>query len=215
LTGLPCREAFPTTLFDRFETLKILTTQTRQSVEDIQTLQLPGASGSGCLFLAPLVNRTARIIGYLGLFRPAAPAMTPPSVPVEKIPETLPSPSPPVVPTPQASVLDIEDGLNRLGGNAAIYAKILRVFYTENQKTPDRVLAALNAGDRETLHRLVHTVKGASGNIGARELFAIAAQTEETIRSANSAVEEPIQVFLKSLARLLETLADVEKLSLK
>ncbi|HNY28530.1 MAG TPA: Hpt domain-containing protein, partial [Candidatus Sumerlaeota bacterium] len=119
------------------------------------------------------------------------------------------------LPPSETPLLNTRDGLNRLGGSEAIYRKVLKIFYEENLGTRQKVLAALNSGDHETLQRLVHTVKGASGNISATELYTLAAQTENLIRSGAQPLEAPIQIFLECLDRLLDILADVEKLALK
>ncbi len=214
LTGQTCRETLPQNFLERIENLKATAAQTGRSTEDTQAITLSPLPQPWRLFLAPLTDRVARTIGHLILLRPLRSQYNHPGA--FEPAEALPCPTQTETKPPHSDgILDIEDGLNRLGGNAAIYQKVLKVFYSENLNTHEKVLAALRSGDRETLHRLVHTVKGASGNIGARELYALAAQTEETIRSGTHAVEEPIHMFLKSLDRLLDTLANEEKLSLK
>jgi CheY-like chemotaxis protein/HPt (histidine-containing phosphotransfer) domain-containing protein len=213
--GRPSREVFPRNLLERIEELKNCVVETHQAAEDNQSLLLHSPQ-SWRLVLSALTDRTARVIGYLVQLRPSG-------VSERHTPGSLtgggtrfhPSARGETCPTSSAGILNIEDGLNRLGGNEEIYRKVLKVFYTENIHTPEKVLAALNADDRETLHRLVHTVKGASGNIGAKDLYALASQTENVIRSGAYPIEESLHVFLESLRLLLDTLADVDKLSLK
>lgn len=207
LTGLPFQETFRGNLVDRIENLKATVVQTGQTATDPQRLHLPPTFSPWSLSLAPLNDRTAQTIGYLIRFQPASSVPGPgPSAP--------PSPEP-LSPPAGTRLLNTRDGLDRLGGNETIYRKVLKVFYEENRGTREKVLAALNSGDYETLHRLVHTVKGASGNISATELYTQAAQTESLIRSGTQPLEAPIQIFLECLDRLLDILADVEKLPLK
>jgi CheY-like chemotaxis protein/HPt (histidine-containing phosphotransfer) domain-containing protein len=207
LTGLPCQETLPRNLADRLEDLKATVAQTGRTATDPQTLHLPPAFSPWSLSLTPLNDRTAQAIGYLIRLQPVSS---------EPGPDHSAPPSPePLSPPAKTRLLDTHDGLNRLGGNEAIYRKVLKVFYEENRETREKVLAALNSGDHETLHRLVHTVKGASGNISATELYTQAAQTESLIRSGALPLEAPIRIFLECLDRLLDTLTNVEKLSLK
>lgn len=76
----------------------------------------------------------------------------------DDIPQTLPG-------------LDLSKGLERIGGNRTLYIKILRDFYNENSQFVDEFHQRISAGDLETSQRMVHTVKGVVGSLGAMSLF--------------------------------------------
>ncbi len=55
--------------------------------------------------------------------------------------------------------IDITDGLARASGNEALYRKLLRTFYQENQSIADRIAAALASAVPASGLRLLHTLK--------------------------------------------------------
>ncbi|HPS00440.1 MAG TPA: response regulator, partial [Candidatus Sumerlaeota bacterium] len=71
LTGASSQETFPRNLLDRIENLKATVAQTRQAIEDPQTIHLAPTFAPWRLSLTPLNDRTARMIGYLIRLQPA------------------------------------------------------------------------------------------------------------------------------------------------
>ncbi|WP_310549811.1 PAS domain S-box protein [Paenibacillus glufosinatiresistens] len=66
--------------------------------------------------------------------------------------------------------LDTAGGLRRAGGRTELYRSLL-LQYAENQLgIVEAVSAAFRAGDRTEAGRLVHNLKGVSGNIGATDI---------------------------------------------
>ncbi len=63
--------------------------------------------------------------------------------------------------------IDIEVGLKRVLYNKKLYLNLLRNFLKENADFSEKVRETLNNNDIETAGRLVHTLKGVSGSIGA------------------------------------------------
>ena len=68
------------------------------------------------------------------------------------------------------NTINVESGLKRVAGNRELYENILFQFL-ETAKTLPEAQEALKAGDRETADRIVHTIKGVAGNLGAEALF--------------------------------------------
>jgi HPt (histidine-containing phosphotransfer) domain-containing protein len=79
--------------------------------------------------------------------------------------------------------IDVNDGIERVMGNRDLYARMLRRFRNDYQHGVQPIRAALDDADRLLAHRLVHTIKGASGMIGAHRLHLRACQLEESIRT--------------------------------
>jgi HPt (histidine-containing phosphotransfer) domain-containing protein len=87
------------------------------------------------------------------------------------------------------SGLDLEDGLSRVAGNRKLYLKLLRDFEQQQARLPAQVSAALAAQDGAAAERLVHTLKGVAGNIGAKSVHAAAGAVEKLIHNGADANE--------------------------
>lgn len=102
---------------------------------------------------------------------------------------------------------DISDGLTRLAGNKEMFLKILKIFFAEYHDTPDLLRNMKKGGDLDQLHRLVHTIKGAAGNIGAKSVYALASEVEMMIREEYDDLIEPIESLCLELERSLNSIA--------
>ena len=119
------------------------------------------------------------------LARPAAPGTVAISAPM-----AVPSDAEPLVPAPThasttlpASLpgIDMADGLLRMNQNARLFHTILLKYAQGQHDALERVRTELVAGDLETALRTAHTLKGVSGNIGAKAVQAAAEQLETAI----------------------------------
>lgn len=99
--------------------------------------------------------------------------------------------------------IDLEDGLKRVAGNSQLYISLLRDFQKENEDFYNQILAPLRQGDAETAQRLVHTLKGVSGSIGAVELQAKAAELENAIVKNSRNVESLLTITWNVLQDIL------------
>jgi CheY-like chemotaxis protein len=79
----------------------------------------------------------------------------------------------------EAPGIDIEDALERLGGNRALLLTLLKAFYRDYKDAIAQIEEFVNAGDREAVRRKVHTIKGVAGNLSAKELWRAAEILEE------------------------------------
>ena len=82
--------------------------------------------------------------------------------------------------------ISIKSGLKRVGGNEKLYRKLLSKFLETNINTVEEIKTALKKDDTETAARLVHTVKGVSGNLGAEGLFPAAEELESAIKKGET-----------------------------
>lgn len=96
--------------------------------------------------------------------------------------------------------LDVEQGLGRLMGNRRIYFKALQRFGTY-RAAAQQAATLLAGGDEVAAHRMVHTLKGAAGLLGALEVQALAGQVEAAMR-AHAAVGPLLDDLQSALARV-------------
>lgn len=71
--------------------------------------------------------------------------------------------------------LDVTEGLRIFRGRVDAYLRLLSLFIDRHAGDVALVREAARNGDFETLQRLIHALKGAGGNLGAREVSRLAA----------------------------------------
>jgi two-component system sensor histidine kinase/response regulator len=114
------------------------------------------------------------------------------------LPPTDPSPTlaePPAVETPE---LDYELGLKQMSGNVAVYDKLLKQFSASAESELNKLQHLLAQGEHEKSRRLVHTLKGSAGTLGASRLHNRAAALEDAIR--NNAEPKVTETLFSELA---------------
>ncbi len=111
------------------------------------------------------------------------------------------------------SAFDVAEGLQRLMGNRALYRKLLRNFAVQYRDGAADVRSALDTGDFEHAHGLVHAIKGVAGNLAAKELQQHAAALERLVKHADpnnppgaAELDELFAAFRGSLSRAIEDL---------
>lgn len=102
--------------------------------------------------------------------------------------------------------IDVNDGIERVMGNRELYARMLRRFRRDYAQGALPVRAALSENDPILAHRLAHTLKGASGMIGAHRLHARACQLEEAIRTNAGTLRETLASLAPELDKVLHLL---------
>lgn len=90
------------------------------------------------------------------------------------------------IPIPAISGLDSEGGLARVGGNKNLYRDLLRKFVRDFANSTVEISEYIGKDDLHTARRVAHTVKGASGNLGATELQEKAADLDTALKEARS-----------------------------
>ena len=104
--------------------------------------------------------------------------------------------------------LDTRLGLQRMAGKKALYLSALRRFAQSQQGTAQQIALALD-DDPERAQRLVHTLKGLAGTVGASALQEAASQLEHAMR--NPADAPARHGMLAAMASMLATLvADLQ-----
>jgi two-component system sensor histidine kinase/response regulator len=120
------------------------------------------------------------------------------------------NPTSPPVPV-EGHILQVETGLQQLMGDRDLYLQILRRF---RQRYPDsgcEARTALDNGEPGHGQRIIHTLKGAAGMIGAQQVYLLAAQLEPLCAGpapAWSALLAQLELALRALIAAIDELLD-------
>jgi len=103
--------------------------------------------------------------------------------------------------------IDIQRAFTALDLDIETFQQILAGFLKHNRETASRIREANEQQDWALLHRLSHSLKGSSGNIGADALFQAAQRLESETREG-SAPHDPklIDTVTDALAQVLDSL---------
>ena len=102
------------------------------------------------------------------------------------------------------AALNTELGLRRSMGKKPLYLKLLASFVRGQRATATEIDRKIADQDWKTAERLVHTLKGAAGSIGATELQERAGWVESAVRAKTS--QEQLQALLQPMGDSLEQL---------
>ncbi len=117
---------------------------------------------------------------------------------------------------PSLQGIDIQTGIERAGGRVDRYKKLLNQFISNQGDADIRIRSAMESGSTEELKRLVHTLKGVSGTIGADRLHKKAKELEGFIKAgetddARIALEEVSRILVQTVAAIRIGLGKGEK----
>lgn len=102
--------------------------------------------------------------------------------------------------------IDVNDGIERVMGNRELYARMLRRFRSDYQQGALPIRTALTDNDHTLAHRLVHTLVGAAGMIGAHRLHARASALEEAVRTDGPGLRETLASLTPEMEKVLHLL---------
>jgi two-component system sensor histidine kinase/response regulator len=103
--------------------------------------------------------------------------------------------------------LDVADGLHRVGGNMRLYRSLLGQFADQQADAVSAVRALLAREDFASAERLIHALKGVSGNLGAKVLSGLAAELERSLRDRNAqSLKAGLSSMAHELAQLMEAI---------
>ena len=106
---------------------------------------------------------------------------------------------------PDFEILDVTDGLKRIGNNTELYKMILREYMNEFQDVAARLRQAIDARDYAEAVQIAHKCKGGSGSIGAAKLAAVASDLQKSF-SEEELDPEKIEQLYKEFSLRVEKL---------
>jgi CheY-like chemotaxis protein len=105
---------------------------------------------------------------------------------------------------------DLAAGLARLTGNKRLYRKLLLAFGANYGGAASEIREALEVGDFEQAHSLVHNLKGLAGNLEATDLQAATVEMEKLVKGqvAETASDKELNRKLTDLESALKQALD-------
>lgn len=106
------------------------------------------------------------------------------------------------------SLIDYQQGIERLGNNENAYGSLLIKFANKNKSIIEELLADLKSENLDALQRKLHSLKGVSGNIGATKLHQKCTEIESNFKER---IPDNAEVLISSLQSILQdTLKSIE-----
>ncbi|MBF0309177.1 MAG: response regulator [Magnetococcales bacterium] len=104
--------------------------------------------------------------------------------------------------------IQIAEGLARLQGKKGLYAKLLMEFFNKYRHCALEIRQGIAQGDAESTERLVHTIKGTSATLGARNLFQASSALDAHLKQGiGEGTESVLQDFESALQQVLTSLS--------
>lgn len=85
--------------------------------------------------------------------------------------------------------IDLAEGLRRLMNKRDLFDRVAKDFYARFKDEAALIHEAVRADDRSSAERMVHTIKGLAGSLGAKDLQQAAADLEEAIYNGQTDFE--------------------------
>ena len=107
--------------------------------------------------------------------------------------------------------IDAAEALRRLGGNRALFDRLLRGFGPDAQAALEAIGEALERGDRTAVGNRAHALKGTAGNLGAMAVHAAAATIEDRVRAGHAGpLDEPLERLERAVHAAVAWIRDRE-----
>ncbi len=102
--------------------------------------------------------------------------------------------------------VDMQEGLARINGNTQAYDRILKKYAELFSDIIPRLETAYKNSRREEGRQLAHNLKGLSGNIGAKEIYRLAAEIEAAFKGEGGNITALLGVLSEKLVPLLRAI---------
>lgn len=110
---------------------------------------------------------------------------------------------------PELTNVDVPDALARIAGNKKLYLKLLKDFQRGNRTILNDALAAVKSGDEERGRRIIHTLKGTTGNLGMIKAHELSKGLETDLNNNGwEDYENKTKLLSAELERLIAELDD-------
>ncbi len=104
--------------------------------------------------------------------------------------------------------IDVACGLKRVNNNPQLYLQLLRKFVEDHSTDAKRIATSLQQGDTAIALRLVHTIKGIAGSLGAHTLQHHSAMLEQALQQETT--EQYPQLLADFTLFLLEVSSNID-----
>ncbi|HZY20249.1 MAG TPA: CHASE domain-containing protein [Ramlibacter sp.] len=103
-------------------------------------------------------------------------------------------------------LLDRRGAIERLGGDSALFERLLPVFRGNLQKSTQELASARERAAHEELRRVIHSIKGMAGTMGAASLAVAAQHAEAQLRSGQGYHDQCAQQVASAIEDTLRAL---------
>ena len=105
---------------------------------------------------------------------------------------------------PEFKTIKTDEGLHRVNYNKSMYSSLLVKFAKNNTNFIAKVEEAHKSGDHELVHRLIHTLKGIAGNLGAMDLHEATKVLEKKVHDDPTKIVELLNEYSLVLDPILK-----------
>jgi two-component system sensor histidine kinase/response regulator len=143
---------------------------------------------------------------------PAGQLETKPESEAQTAPESNSVPETKSESMPELPGINVAESVRRMGGNVALYCKLLDKFRVNERNFAGTLRETLAEGDHVSAERFAHTLRGTAGTLGAKNLQELAAMLESCIHNAEfgevdnllDRAEHELAAFIASIDSALE-----------
>lgn len=107
---------------------------------------------------------------------------------------------------------DVEEALERVAGNSKLYIEVLKKFEINNKNFISEIKENWNKGDKDTVKRALHTLKGVAGNVSNKRVQSLTESLENSIKE-NADITEAAE-FSELRAALETSIEEIKTLNL-
>ncbi len=111
---------------------------------------------------------------------------------------------------PEVTILDMEEGLDRVRDNRELYFNLLDLFNDHCRQALEEITAELSAKNLDAVRKVAHTLKGVAGNVSAVDVYQTATELEEAvIQRQLSEIDPLVERLSKSVETVRRTIAEL------
>lgn len=111
----------------------------------------------------------------------------------------------------EGKLLDIEDLLNRVGGDEELAKRILAIFTADCSEKLSSIKEAIAEKNAEALERTAHSLKGSSANVSAIGISQVAFTLQKIGEKGEFTGTEAEEIFAELKRRVEETMTELKR----
>jgi CheY-like chemotaxis protein len=110
--------------------------------------------------------------------------------------------------------IDMAVGLRQVAGNRVLLLRLLREFRQDYQEVVHTIHEGVQQGNRPEVLRVIHTVKGIAGSLGAHALHRISRDLESALKGGDGVEYAPLlEQFSQEIGRVFHGIATMSEAS--